>query len=287
MATITRIGQGGIQRGVPAGAAAALGTPVDRFLMNAMRFMGQPYKWGGGHGATMRGPGPVDCSGLVQQAAQMAGIPLSGRARDMQARVKPIAMKDLKAGDLVFRGNPARHVGIYIGEGKVLHAPRTGEKVKITSAAGFESAGRPAAFEGARARPVEPVAPVARPRPPLPTAAPRPVGPGEPSTLALPPDPLAPNAPVPSYQERFGRKSYVKNGADPALVSLARAAVARAPELARTPLGNAIAEGSLGPEEIKTLQRHLEAQGHSVGDTGVDGKYGPRTHAALKAFLEA
>lgn len=290
MATLGNMNTAAARRGTPAGAAAALGSPVDRFLMNAMRFMGQPYKWGGGHGGTMRGPGPVDCSGLVQQAARMAGLNFDGTAAIQQRRAKPVAMNALKPGDLVFRGNPASHVGIYIGDGKVLHSPKTGDVVKITSVDRFTSAGRPAAFEGIRPNPLAPVAPVAPGRrltpvaPPV--APPKLVGPGEPSALDLPPAPLRPGAPVPSYRERFGHRGYVKDGADPALLELARAAVAKAPELARTPLGQAIADGRLSPDDVKTLQQFLEARGFSVGDTGVDGKYGPRTHRALAAFLE-
>ncbi len=273
------------RRATPAGAAA-LGSPVDRFLMNAMRFMGQPYKWGGGHGGTMGGPGPVDCSGLVQQAARMAGLNFDGTAAIQQRRAKPVALNALKPGDLVFRGNPASHVGIYIGDGKVLHSPKTGDVVKITTVNGFTSAGRPVAFDGLRPNPVAPLAPAAPGRVPAPVAPPKLVGPGEPSALELPPAPIRPGGPVPAYRERFGRQGYVKNGADPALLELARAAVARAPELARTPLGQAIADGRLEPDDVKGLQRFLEARGFNVGDTGVDGKYGPRTHRALTAFLE-
>ena len=287
MAMIGRNNVIGMRREVPAGAAAAIGTPVDRFLINAMRFLGQPYKWGGGHGATMSRPGPVDCSGLVQQAARMAGIPLGGRARDLQAKLKGVPMSEIKAGDLVFKGHPATHVGIYIGDGKVLHAPKTGDVVRTTTVDGFQSAGRPAAFEGTRARPVDVIAPVRPARPPMPATPPKAVGPGEPSVLPLPIDPDAPLDAIPAYRERFGRKSYVKDGADRHLLALARAAVARAPELARTNLGLALGEGVLGPDDIKTLQQFLEGKGFSVGVTGVDGKYGPRTHRALAAFLEA
>lgn len=118
------------------------GNAADRFLAAAMQFKGQPYRWGGGHDGTMRGPGPVDCSGLVLQAARKAGINLDGTASSQQRMGKPVSMNNLKPGDLVFRGNPAHHVGIYIGNGQVLHAPKTGDHVKISPVSYFQSARR-------------------------------------------------------------------------------------------------------------------------------------------------
>ena len=123
---------------------------ADEFLKNAMRFKGQPYQWGGGHGGTYSKPGPVDCSGLVQQAARMSGINLDGTAAMQQRMGKSVSMNDLKPGDLVFRGNPASHVGIYVGDGKVLHAPQPGEAVQLTTASSFDS-GRRVLDEGGQA----------------------------------------------------------------------------------------------------------------------------------------
>ena len=110
-------------------------------VAQAMRFRGQRYVWGGGH-ARRTGVQPVDCSGLVGQAARLAGFSFEGRARDMQARARRIGMDALRPGDLVFKGRPARHVGIYVGNGQVLHAPRSGANVGLTSLRGWTSAGR-------------------------------------------------------------------------------------------------------------------------------------------------
>lgn len=111
----------------------------DRFLADAMRFLGQPYLWGGGHGATFSKPGPVDCSGLVQQAARMAGFNLDGTADMQQSRGTPVPLTvaALRPGDLVFIGKPAEHVGIYIGNDRVLEAPHTGDVVKIVPMTGY------------------------------------------------------------------------------------------------------------------------------------------------------
>ena len=96
---------------------------VDNFINGAQRFKGQWYKWGGGHGGEMKKPGGVDCSGLVMQAGYKADLNLVGTASSQQDKGRAVSMKHLKPGDLVFSGNPAYHVGIYVGHGKVLHAP--------------------------------------------------------------------------------------------------------------------------------------------------------------------
>lgn len=115
-------------------AADATGNArADAFIAQARRFLGQPYRWGGGHGGTMSRPGPVDCSGLVQQAARMAGMNLDGTAALQQRKGQSVSLNSLKPGDLLFRGNPASHVGIFLGNGQFMHAPRTGDVVKVQS----------------------------------------------------------------------------------------------------------------------------------------------------------
>src|SRR5688572_29117748 len=74
---------------------------ADEFLSKVKSFLGQPYLWGGGHvGTTFSKPGRVDCSGLVMQAARMAGFNLDGTAAVQQRMGKPVSMNDLKPGDL-------------------------------------------------------------------------------------------------------------------------------------------------------------------------------------------
>lgn len=108
---------------------------------------------------------------------------------------------------------------------------------------------------------------------------------GQRTTLGLPGQPGAAVAPVPPYDKTFGQAGYVKDGADANLLGLARRVAATSPELANGPFGQSAKNGVLSRDDVKTLQRHLESKGYSVGDTGVDGKYGPRTHRALAAFL--
>jgi cell wall-associated NlpC family hydrolase len=86
-----------------------------------------------------------DCSGLTMRAFQAAGVSLPHSARAQFQYGKAVARKDLQPGDLVFFGKPISHVGIYLGGNRMLHAPRTGSRVKI---ADFDLGHKP--FAGAR-----------------------------------------------------------------------------------------------------------------------------------------
>lgn len=88
-----------------------------------------------------------------------------------------------------------------------------------------------------------------------------------------------------NYRSLFGDASYVKDGSDPQLLSLLQEALAASPELQGTSLAAAVQRGKVGPDDMKVLQGFLQSKGLSVGATGVDGKFGPRTHGALEAFL--
>jgi hypothetical protein len=89
------------------------------------------------------------------------------------------------------------------------------------------------------------------------------------------------------FEEAFGHQPYVQNGSDSTLLSLVGAVVDHAPQLANTLLAQHVHTGHLSPDDIKQLQTFLVAQGHPCGPTGVDGKYGPNTHAALQAMVNA
>ncbi len=95
-----------------------------RALRAAAAQLGKGYRWG----AT--GPATFDCSGLTSFAFRAAGITLP-RSSSQQARVgRPVPLGDLQPGDLVFFYQPVSHVGIYAGEGKMIHAPQTGDVVR-------------------------------------------------------------------------------------------------------------------------------------------------------------
>lgn len=80
-----------------------------------------------------------DCSGLTMRAYQAAGVNLPHSSAAQSRMGKSIPFSQKKPGDLVFFGSPVSHVGIYIGGGKMVHAPRSGSRVKIASAASLGS----------------------------------------------------------------------------------------------------------------------------------------------------
>jgi cell wall-associated NlpC family hydrolase len=109
-------------------AAGVATTTGEQLLATARQYLGVPYLWGG----TDPGKG-LDCSGLVQHAAKQLGITLP-RTAAAQAKVGVEVRGGLahaKPGDLVVLEN-GHHIGIYVGNGQMLHAPKTGDVVKIS-----------------------------------------------------------------------------------------------------------------------------------------------------------
>jgi len=74
-----------------------------------------------------------DCSGLTMRAFGAAGVSLPHSSRAQYRYGKAVARKDLQPGDLVFFGKPISHVAIYLGPDRMLHAPRSGSRVKIAN----------------------------------------------------------------------------------------------------------------------------------------------------------
>ncbi|HEY6837845.1 MAG TPA: NlpC/P60 family protein [Geobacteraceae bacterium] len=97
----------------------------------AERFVGIPYRWGGD--TVVDG---MDCSGFVRAVYNLCGVNIPRTSRE-QFRVGDVVAKDdLKDGDLVFFGSSEEsitHVGIYVGDGRFVHAPRRGDDIKISS----------------------------------------------------------------------------------------------------------------------------------------------------------
>jgi hypothetical protein len=110
----------------------------DRILELARGQLGEPYVWG----AESPSEG-FDCSGLVQWVFKEAGVSLPRTARTQQDAVTRITADEAQPGDLVFWGDPAHHVGIYIGNGRVLDAPHTGAVVQERKLWGSPTFGRP------------------------------------------------------------------------------------------------------------------------------------------------
>ena len=112
-------------------ASPSTSSRIKTVLQRAFALLGTPYRWGGT--SPERG---FDCSGLVGYVFRSIGIDLPRVSRAMAHEGTAITDRNaLNEGDLVFFGKRGKvdHVGIYIGEGKFLHAPRTGRDVTVSS----------------------------------------------------------------------------------------------------------------------------------------------------------
>jgi len=97
----------------------------------AERFVGIPYRWGGEN--VVDG---MDCSGFVRAVYNLCGLSIPRTSYDQFKAGDLVTKNDLKDGDLVFFGSSAHdinHVGIYVGGGKFVHAPRRGEEIRVTA----------------------------------------------------------------------------------------------------------------------------------------------------------
>lgn len=123
----------------PGNGASNLGASAASIIKYAETQLNVPYVWGG------ESPGKgFDCSGLIQWAYGKAGVKIPRVAADQQKAAKPVPVNQTQPGDLLFVGNPAHHVVMAIGGGKIIEAPHTGDHVKIRALNPneFTSAGR-------------------------------------------------------------------------------------------------------------------------------------------------
>lgn len=101
-------------------------------VQTALRYLGIPYRWGG-----TSDENGFDCSGLTMVCYRLNGLNLPRVSQQQYSAGRAIDKEELRLGDLVFFATRKKgivsHVGLYIGENRFIHAPRTGEKVQIES----------------------------------------------------------------------------------------------------------------------------------------------------------
>lgn len=101
---------------------------ASRVIRHALATVGTPYRAGGAD------PDGFDCSGLVHYSFLQAGISVPRDTRSLFQAGRPVETEALAPGDLVFfdqEGKKAAHVGIYLGQGRFVHAPSTGSRVRV------------------------------------------------------------------------------------------------------------------------------------------------------------
>ncbi len=104
------------------GIVATPGTPVE----TALAYHGIPYLWGG------ESPSAFDCSGLVLYVFKQHGVTLPHYSGYQSRMGQKVALSDIQANDVVFFGSPVHHVGIYVGGGYFIHAPKRNDFVKLS-----------------------------------------------------------------------------------------------------------------------------------------------------------
>ena len=100
---------------------------ADRAASQALKMVGRPYRYGGST------PAGFDCSGLILFSYQQAGVKLPRDTEQQRLAAKPVRVPALRRGDLVFfdqEGKKHSHVGLYLGDGRFVHAPSSGKRVR-------------------------------------------------------------------------------------------------------------------------------------------------------------
>ncbi|MEU0979440.1 NlpC/P60 family protein [Streptomyces griseus] len=117
----------GADPGTGSGAGSGYAAKAEKVLAFARAQIGKPYVWGAS------GPSSYDCSGLTQAAWREAGVDLPRTTWDQVKIGTRVATSDLRPGDLVFFYDDISHVGIYKGDGMMIHAPKPGANVREES----------------------------------------------------------------------------------------------------------------------------------------------------------
>ncbi|MEU2119146.1 NlpC/P60 family protein [Streptomyces sp. NPDC016459] len=126
--------------GVLTGLTADATPDAAKAIAFATAQIGKPYVWGA------EGPGSYDCSGLTQSAWGAAGRPIPRTSQEQWRLLPRVAVEDMQPGDLIVYFADASHIGMYVGNGTMVHAPRPGRDVTLAGAGSMEILGvvRPA-----------------------------------------------------------------------------------------------------------------------------------------------
>ena len=99
----------------------------DEAAAQALKMIGKPYRYGGA------APSGFDCSGLILYSYRQAGLSLPRSTESQRAAARPIKVAQLRRGDLLFfnqEGKKYGHAAIYVGDGRFVHAPSSGKRVR-------------------------------------------------------------------------------------------------------------------------------------------------------------
>jgi cell wall-associated NlpC family hydrolase len=99
----------------------------DQAASHALKMIGKPYRYGGAS------PAGFDCSGLILYSYRQAGVSLPRSTESQRAAARPVKVSQLRRGDLLFfnqEGKKFGHAAIYVGDGRFVHAPSSGKRVR-------------------------------------------------------------------------------------------------------------------------------------------------------------
>ncbi|MGI5353348.1 NlpC/P60 family protein [Streptomyces sp. CA-250714] len=99
-----------------------------RAIAWATKQLGKDYVWGA------EGPSTFDCSGLTMRAWEAAGVHIPRTSQEQWKQLPHVPVEKMRPGDLIIYKKDASHVGIYVGDGALLHAPRTGRQITVEGA---------------------------------------------------------------------------------------------------------------------------------------------------------
>lgn len=150
-----------VEKATPKAAPSVVTYKADKAVSYAKAQVGDRYVFGG------TGPNAWDCSGLTQAAWKNAGVTIPRTSQEQWRKLSKVSLNSLKPGDLIVFYSGASHIGIYIGDGKFIHAPNKNRSVSIDKLAGYYrshaiGAVRPVPYSGIETKTETP-----KPKPPV------------------------------------------------------------------------------------------------------------------------